>query len=434
MRNFLLAASVVTIMASCTHPFSTDAAYNGLAHTQNYATNADTIIVGVEKRRRESVAPVPAVHGTWLRLATPGDRPGISPDELRKQNANAQRYFRDSKELVVTHIARSKDGAIIEYPYNLYKDQPNPNTQGAYVAGLDSLKLLQPLVKRSLSDARHTHVFVIAMGWANDQEESVMRIRMLTDNIVNAARANGDKRFNPLVVGITWPSQWFARADSNWRRNGGHLGSYYNKARDADTVGLLIGNKVVNEHLGAVVPGDMPIVLLGHSFGARLISRTAYSSDLLIPGGARRADLLISLQPAYSLRRFVPGDSNEGAPYVVSSPIRHFITASGEDNANPMAFWSRHGGGGKAIEYATVLDANSIPKRFTLVKWDKGLGKLDGPPFDRRVPTLIDAGDIVKENSTDAIGNTVSGHNDVFDQDMGDLVYYLIRANTRPAR
>jgi Alpha/beta hydrolase family len=104
--------------------------------------------------------------------------------------------------------------------------------------------------------------------------------------------------FRPLFVGIKW--------DSDWPR-AGVLGveDYWNKGSDADEIGLTWAN-LLNRVLKEVrAEHGARIVAVGHSFGARLLSRAVHSAPLIVAGPSEPIDLFIRLQGAFPYRRFV---------------------------------------------------------------------------------------------------------------------------------
>lgn len=448
------------LLGGCGSPYSTDSAYNVLGRSQAFTSGAPTFVVGLEKRPREQAQWNAGDYLQYLREADHTTHPDASPRDLGKQNKLTAGLFDDSKVMVVTHVVKTENGRISDYLYNTYDPEAPPKPvysecklhrkesgeRQTVPAGMDALEGLEETVKKAFDGGGFTHALVVCMGWANDQQESMLRSRMITDNLKAAAAQAGEDgtagEFNPLVVTVTWPSQWWGLADSGAKRIAGHLFSYTNKSNDADEVGILIVNRLINHHLARAVPDTVPIVLIGHSLGARVLSRAYYSAGLLKERDAdqRRPDLLLSLQPAYSARRWMSrkrlfelGTSAEGAPYLVPGEHRHFITSSRHDKANPLAFWSRHLGGKGGIK-----SAKERPDIFTLARWDEERKELIDFPEDTFAPVVIDAQAIVRprgENSVDSLGLMVrSGHNDILDEQMGHLIYYLIdrAAGPRP--
>ncbi len=431
-----------------------------MGRSQAFTTSVPTYLVGVEKRPRAEARWEKGEYLEHLAEPTRERHPGLTEFDVRKQRRRMAGYFNDSKVLVVTHIVKTESGLIADYLYNTYDPATPPRPQymdgkvwvkepaarQTVPAGLGALDDLESSLRSAIERDGHTHVLVMCMGWANDQEEAMLRYRMITDNLVAVAeeRARAEGRastFKPLVVAFSWPSQWWGAADTKTRRTIGHLFSYFNKTDDADELGLLIINRLVHGHLARAVPEEVPIVLIGHSLGARALSRAVYSDDLLKTRAenGRRPDLLVSLQPAYSARRWVSregrldlGSSGEGAPYLVAGERRNFITTSEHDTANPLALWAGHLGGHRGAKVA-----KKHPGLFTHATWEEatGLGYASGErPGEFTKPVLIDASSIVVEpgeHTVDSLGLMErSAHNDILDLQMARLIHHLITHET----
>jgi hypothetical protein len=72
-------------------------------------------------------------------------------------------------------------------------------------------------------------------------------------------------------------------------------------------------------------------ILIGHSFGARVITRAIFSNGLINPPKVNKEspethqknmydiDLVFGLQGAFSINRFIPGEGEERSPYRIFS-------------------------------------------------------------------------------------------------------------------
>jgi hypothetical protein len=154
--------------------------------------------------------------------------------------------------------------------------------------------------------------------------------------------------------------------------------------------------------------------------GARILSRAIFSNDhLLTPpsDNASAVDLFISLQGAFSAKRFVAKDSAEGAPYMNYSSLstKIILTSSRNDNANPFAFWSKHVGGENGLDY--MKTQHNI---FKILSWPKQQKQLKDSLLDyhknQKILTL-DVTEIVTGNDA---------HNDILDTDMAELLMFCI--------
>lgn len=436
-------------LPSCSFVNSTNSAYNTAARVGWFTSEDDSFIIGVEKIRREEAGFDPGIRNHFYEAASASTHSRMArdaPDQIDRYNRNVEKFLGgpNDRVMVVTHIlqARKDQSVSLAYQLNPLKAATGPGggrSSSAYRDGYGALdrwsknRLAGAFEKAAREGKPFSHVFVMCMGWVNDQQESSMRFRSITHHLREAAAKEGDRNFRPLVIGVTWPSGWLTNSDSQAARRVGHLASYGTKSNDADEVGLMVISPIIHRYLKNGVPAKTPIIAIGHSFGARAMSRAVYSAPLMREAPTRVPQELISLQPAYSLRRWLSGESGEGTPYMTDSAPRHYITASKWDSANPQARWSIHGGGGEAID-----KAKEHPDVFNLTHWDRVNGRLQGGELKEGLPTVIDAGEIVigtdgpketeKGKHWDAFGLAQrSGHNDVLDEEMGELLYYVIK-------
>ena len=176
--------------------------------------------------------------------------------------------------------------------------------------------------------------------------------------------SKGNESFRPLFVGISWPSLW------SWKvfNTIGILSSYFTKADDADEVGLIWGNRILRDIL---IPfkkeQNIPLILIGHSLGARLLTRALFSSPLIsteptksIDINRSDVDLVIGLEGAFSVRRFIYGEGLEGYPYAnFSNYAKNYVfTWSKHDKANPVTgfYGARYIGGKYVNKYTRKFD------------------------------------------------------------------------------
>jgi hypothetical protein len=319
-------------------------AYNALGRGQHLDLTENGYIVGIEKYNREHIGnPKPGCPKKFKKLPNPNNDKLIS-----KQNKEFSKATRNPKSMVVTHITSYFPDRA--YVYNAYEKslERNKNYDTGYAQLTEMQNKLQQQITRAKNQKKpYSHIFVMSMGWNNDQYVSIYRYNRIMDNLVKIAKK--EDKFRPLVIGITWPSAWFTIEDS-WLKKKiiGHLGSYAVKSNDADEIGYTIANWLINYQLPsireAVGPKNFPkVIAVGHSMGARLLSRAIFSRDHLkasFPGSVDSVDLFIGLQGAFSARRFVPADSGEGAPYrdYTGLSTRIILTSSENDIANTFAF------------------------------------------------------------------------------------------------
>jgi len=304
------------------------------------------------------------------------------PDDAESARAetnehSTQRRFRTR---FVYNIHPSNYGGQTYSPYESVEIiDSNPNNE--YLAGWEALqKSLSQEIHAKVENAAergqpYTHLFIGAMGWDNDQIESVNRYNAILGNLITAARTDRDQsaRFNPVFVGITWPSVWGWQSWFDLAQLAYKVFGYGNKANDADEIGYTLANWLVNDlALGVKVrsrENDHPlkIVVFGHSFGSRITSRAMFSRYLFKNGAPypnEKVDLLIGLQGAFSANRFISGEGAEGSPYSdfkeIGTPI--IMSWSKHDKANPLAYLltrAPHIGGFRGHE-ATVENVHGV--------------------------------------------------------------------------
>ena len=192
-------------------------------------------------------------------------------------------------------------------------------------------------------------------------------------------------------------------------------------------------NWIINDQLPRLIDktkADAPkLVLIGHSLGARILSRAVFATDHLLENKESDAvDLLIGLQPAFSATRFVTGKGLEGSPYAEfrKKKTRLVFTTSVNDDANPVANYitgAKHLGGRKGLAYARKHAVNTTAGApYDIQTWsDQSLEEV--PSYDKGV-VLIDASSIVEDNENQKL----SAHNDILDDEMAELIWHHISA------
>lgn len=248
-------------------------------------------------------------------------------------------------------------------------------TNMIYGDGLKALKKLECGLAAHVNKEHFTHLVIIVMGWNTSQDEAIRNFNDIVGNMVEAAEderyakkpsgaADADPaamQFKPLVVGVTWPSYW---NKSKW-----DLASYFDKADDADELGLTWLNVIINKTVPLVlaqpekdergVPTatrSLRVILIGHSFGARAAMRALFSGPVLDPPVVNShgqpkpmVDLAVGLEGAVSVNRFLKPESAEGAPYRDYSAIgtKIVLTASDFDEATSVPVWYKPSGSAK---------------------------------------------------------------------------------------
>ncbi|HNG62007.1 MAG TPA: hypothetical protein PKZ52_19460, partial [Cellvibrionaceae bacterium] len=356
--------------------------------------------------------------------------PASTGDEAKNKDRVFKRATSDliSKVMLVTHITKSvtyEGHHYSQYLYNAYEQ----DLDGTYnfAESFAKVDLMFADMATQLKQAREagapfTHVIVMSMGWNNDQVESLYRYNTIIKNVQQEALAN-KQEFKPLLICFTWPSVWGGVTDSVIFRTAKHLASYVNKTDDADENGYTWGNWVVNKKIpealaAADLSGAKPkLVLIGHSFGARFLSRALFSARFINAEYATHntVDVFLGLQGAFSLRRFVADAGVEGSPYAgfASLPGKIVLTSSKHDTSNLAALWAANAGGPQGLNYA-----RKTPAVFSVLDWSSSGGAL---PMAANKITLVDASSIVKHES-----DKIDAHNDILDADMARLIWAAI--------
>lgn len=366
-------------------------------------TKSPIFIIGIEKRA-DNRARLPFVS----RDCGPGEkcfawgRPDPFDDIVRKRVKD--------RAPVVSHVVRIEKNRC-EVIANAY----GPTTCPAAVStGLSpdtisgSWEALEDRLYEALeveiARTKATHLVIMATGWATGQVDSIAHYDEWAAAI-EKGMSSSPATFRPIFVGVTWPSTW-----------GVPLVSFANKAHDADEIGYTWANVLVNR----VAPRlkektGVRVVLLGHSFGSRMLTTAAYAAKGINESCADSGapDLLVGLQGAFSVSRYVPSRGDEGSPYQGhgACEVRAAFTTSWKDRSlklRPADVVARGSfiGTNKAFQTA--------PTEFLRVKASAS-GNIQAPStLSQGGVLLIDAGEVV------------SAHNDVFDAEIGTLVADLI--------
>jgi pimeloyl-ACP methyl ester carboxylesterase len=356
-----------------------------------------------------------------------------------------------------------------------------------YSGGLKALKKLECGLVAHVNAEHYTHLVIIVMGWNTSQDEAIRNFNDIVGNMVEAsqdqqfaARFAGageaevaEAQFKPLVVGVTWPSYW--------NKSKLDFVSYFDKADDADELGLTWLNVLVNRTIPLVLAQpqkdksgkptsshSLRVVLIGHSFGARVAMRALFSGPVLTPpanlknpqpsdGPAKPSpmvDLAVGLEGAVSVNRFIPSESAEGAPYrdYASIGTKIVLTASKYDHATTLPVWYKPSGSahvwreecGNATE---VFDCWSAADTFTYAsRPEKVTGNFTLCPFSgdgkcvpvSTLPAKTEKNKILYLNTSEGITRYNSpdtgggAHSDIYRLPMGRLLYLLTETYARP--
>jgi hypothetical protein len=422
-------------------------------------------VLGIEKARRETIG-CPPDRGLDTSRA-----PRAVRDQIRR-TFHETPFATDC--LFVSHIAEfvpTSDQAAFApmLRYDTYRDEDPPYPREVFNSGRQATLALRDRLEviaaeRAAAGRSISHLIVYATGWHTPQVKTLKEMDELFASITAAGRE--DARFSPLFFGISWPSfsdevagnikngaeTIIELADRHVRRidlDGrmsiepeppvklprfltdsraadalGFLG-YPAISKDADEVGMVPVSTLVNQVLipfRETLPGRPPVVVIGHSLGARIASWTPFTAPLLppIPGtpASKGPDLVIGLQGAFPAARFDVTVKHH-RPYVEGASFAEhdaFRTVFAYTCARDQML--RHA----RVFDVTIGDARTfarartkqVPAFATCRVVD---GTLTGAQLDPGSPTvlLIDASEIIRR------------HNDVRNDKVGRLVWTLMK-------
>ncbi len=425
--------------------------YSDLARISHLSLKHDGYIIGIEKRPRKDVAMSPQIVNERKRFSTiniPDSHPTKTDKEMKRFKRNVQirnkkftNYISDNSIMFVSHVASYFEDNVRrpEFLYNSYKIYKDDRLD--YEHGYGALKKLGEDLKRRLENKAYTHIILFCMGWNNNQEESIYRYNTIVANLQNIAP---EKDFKPIIIGFTWPSVWFSIEDSWLKKNALFLASYFTKQDDADEIGVTIANWVTHNvvlkaNKDANNANPAKVLAIGHSMGARILSRAIFSNEYIRPDfrnstSESDVNLFIGLQGAFSANRFIAYNGWEGSPYAEFSDRKteFSLTTSRYDKANPIAAFitgAKHTGGKHGLR---VAKKSKNEKIFNVIEWTDNttadtntLSSLSNK--DRKKVIMIDASKIVDGYDVDhGVNKPNDAHNDILDTDMAELIWALI--------
>lgn len=381
----------------------------------------DGYLVGVEKSPREKIDPT---RGAKIR-----DIP-----EAGLGDGKARKLLDDGKLMWVSHVLKNradkpwmKNCSIYnayalrgeELPPQLVRACDSPaefwEPKAAFENSWTAMRRLQQAVTADITKGDYTHIFVLVMGWNTVQEEAVRNFNSLATQLVRAS----NEKVKPLVIGVTWPSQW----NSDWADPLYKLTSFPVKAQDADELGLTWLGVLLHDVLPQA-KGDVPVVVVGHSFGSRASSVAACIGPAIHSGptelNRKTIDMVFNFQGAFPTKRLLvdrEDKDQEGMRYPAGcANVQRFVmTSSSNDLAVTLARWELYAGGGNSYEefcgrqYAGLTCAKA--------KSDGGVENWPGAPSQSIM--YVDASDLIAENAYRTGGGA---HSDIYRIEHGQLL------------
>lgn len=412
--------------------------HSALYYPEEIALRSGGYLVGIEK-------------GEPRNILEPGERVlfknlGTTDKTIKKQQDAVQ----DGKIMFVSHIIRDqppgsakRNCSVYDAYYRPAPENPPPPiipctgeqtvspsvevkevyrpiaAKDAYRSSWYALDSMQQSLSSDIATHSYTHILVVVMGWNTVQEEAVRNVNSIVRGIRHAAPTG----FNPLVIGVTWPSQW----NSVWLDPVYKLASFDTKAQDADEVGVtwlgVLLEKTIPQAKKSAA-SDLPVVVIGHSFGARAASMAACVGPVIAEGSESQTDvkqpvdLLINYQGAFSINRL--SDDGKGGGFGRGCPRVKFIalTASKNDTAVKTALWSTYAGRSSSYKEHCSAPASGI----NCVKANPQGGITPARFASRRI-TYINSDDLIKYNAFYTGGGA---HSDIYRDEHGVLSWSLI--------
>lgn len=231
-------------------------------------------------------------------------------------------------------------------------------------AGSTALKTFRDALTHRLQDGHFTHILVVVMGWNTVQSDAMANANQVTSNLARAA-AHENQPFRPLIIIVTWPSQWslgdwWAVPTQVIRSMG-----YWSKRYQSGDVGRRFLQPIVKD--AVLVAREQaapltPVVMIGHSFGARsfiaMFRDWATISDDRAPWELlprytaptpeqwhfRPDDRMILLEAAFDIGDLFMPTTGRLIPALRSGRPQITLTSSIFDTAFSTAIWGDYAG------------------------------------------------------------------------------------------
>lgn len=440
MKNLMFVTLAVVFLSSCStvpqrrlesaeHALDTDGTTTMLFHSSLYyptelSLRFDGYIVGVEKSPRKIIA---------------------SSDDLKIkeiQDAGVEKEYTESlrkndKLLYISHIIDNesvRSGLENCTIYNAYNQvggvkvkqiaQSCPDSlntpiavSSAYKNSWAALAQLEKSMAKRIQKGSYSHIVVITMGWNTVQEEAIRNF----NSIVSSMKSTANSNFNPLVIGVTWPSQWV----SNWIPSAIFTPmSFGVKADDADELGLTWLGVLLHQTIPNA-KGNLPVIVIGHSFGSRASSVAACVGPVIYENNSQpartRIDAVINLQGAFpSNRLFGENDRKFHYPQGCKNVDKFVLTASVHDTAMKSHFWGTYAGDLSSFK-KYCDDVNEPMIQCVRTDSDGNISQFTKPAVSNI--TYIDASNLIRENAYLSGGGA---HSDIYKKEDGVLLNGII--------
>lgn len=338
------------------------------------------------------------------------------------------RQPKNSKPLPLIKPCENSENAFV------VKGKNEDGVRSTYAQSWRALDSLKTLIDEKLADASndYTHVFVVTMGWNTLQSEALQNFNSILKNL-HAAKPKGE-RFNPLFIGVTWPSSW----ESSWVDPIFKGTSFGTKARDADELGFTWLGVLLHETLKDV-PTNIKTVLIGHSFGSRSMSVAAcigpaiYRSGVAVNENKSKLDVLINLQGAYEYKRITenyvknkPGEPHNSYYYYFPdhcNGIKFWATTSQYDEAVKTVHLWDNVYAGDSEAFAELCESGDS-KRVNCYVADSDSKIVDmGTQGELKNINFINSDAVIFKNAFNTGGRA---HSDIYRLEHGSLIWNMI--------
>jgi hypothetical protein len=321
-------------------------------------------VLGIEKVKPAATVPVslngvplPATSGFYITHVIRYQETAAT-DKLPAMNTSCVLFTMIDRE---THAAGS-GAADVDSAQHVFDRCPNATATPSHISREtasqwtdlepNALTTLHTDLTPALSSGRFTDIVVMMMGWNTDEQSALNNFSALTGHMIDEARRrHGD--FRPLVIGVSWPSEW-QLDDWSVIPDAVVRGlSFPFKAAQADELGAHVVSYLVKQVL-QIREADakaLRVVLLGHSFGARAMVQAVKALDPATTAKFNDQDRMILFEGAFEIHtlftdvadKYRDADGNLDEHFRNGRP-RVTLTSSRYDTAVSAAVWGRYAG------------------------------------------------------------------------------------------
>ncbi len=318
-----------------------------------------------------------------------------------------------------------------------------------------------------------SHIFVIVMGWNTPQGEAVQNFNSIIGHMLDEVDEKrkavhggcGEKnkevpecRFRPLLIGVTWASDWELSPLLPLPPALVRAISFPNKANDAKEVGItwlraLIEHVVLPVRNGTSNNGGPKIVLVGHSFGARALMASVTENRVLntrreaaraVPQmlNFRKGDQFVALQGAFKIEELFVDEKelDKLHPSIANRNLRVTVTSSEFDEAVDTAFWGTYAGSAKGYDkvcapgstgtYGNFVDCSRARSRGSSLNYgfaSCNTAFADRTPHERLNGAPVHVFDVSEMVNCRSAFTGGGSHSDIYRREMARFLWDQLR-------